>query len=636
MARYGTFRYGTTRYAENVLTSPDDVLGARPWDGREFGSPPVITVDSFDADGNSQTEQVTLVANRKVPYRLEVHDLDGNRISTILNWWDGFWTETANEGSVLTFSITYDDDNTQYMSRPYEIWLRDKYGAVLEVLGVRKASPEQAGDARYMHVTAESALNKLATEVVLEYERAAAAAATVGSIVADLFALQQQDAPLSVGTIDPQIANQNVEIALFQTNILAALRLIQQQLPVNLAGLFYADTKGRFQWKKRTGWQEGQTISISGALQGVLRTENWDNVFNRLYLYGEGLDPSSRLNLTDAGHATLYYDGTTQGQHGIIPAIKQDRRVRHPEALLALAQRLVSEHESPALEYQVRVINLALSDTAKGIWEELYIGSDVRIVAQDLDLDATVGIKRIRRNLGNPLDITVELANKTPRLSNLFMDIYDRLDEPFDVLQTDLYPNMARILTGDEGIDFRQGDLRFEDDDHLEVWDGDSWEDVDSPDGVTWNIDESEGNLDTNMADITGIAVEDLGDIPALGDATPEPVAVIGSATAGSSDEAAPIDHIHGVISEATPAAPTLGGATGSSGNVSDAAHAHPLTRATLRSLDAGVTYRPANAAALAAIDDAEDGDDATQQDTGVRFTRSNNAWRDITSFRGT
>jgi len=63
----------------------------------------------------------------------------------------------------------------------------------------------------------------------------------------------------------------------------------------------------------------------------------------------------------------------------------------------------------------------------------------------------------------------------------------------------------------------------------------------------------------------------------------PQPIAVAGSVSAGSTGEAADAGHVHGVIGAATPKADTVPGGAGTSGNIADAEHEHPRSEVYVR-----------------------------------------------------
>jgi len=474
MARYSGFRYGERRYAaEEVLGTASDVLDSPPWESHEFGEDTEVTVQGRDNAGNPVARRIILSTKRRPTWTIEVRNEDGHYIAILEEWWDAFYESEADVGAELRFKIAYDNPLRESVAYPNHIWIRDVVGHVREIFHLTRSEPKQSGDVRTVDVTAMSRINQLGREPIIDYDTSVfeGGTATIGEILTSWFGGQMQRTPLKLGDIEPLISERSISISVQQVNVLEAIRQIQSQLPLSQAGYFYVDSKGFFHWKVRTGWQRGQVLAIGGNMTGIQRDENWDDTYNRLFLYGEGDDPRTRLTLKDGGHPTEYYDGATIGEYGVLPFIKQDRRIKYGDTLLAMAARLVEEHQHPQYTYNVNVLELTIADTSGiGTWAELDLGSDVRVVAEQLDIDIQLKVRKIVRDLGHPLRMRVELNNRTRRLSDLFEELYRQVDAPLDVRSDPWrYPDIARVFTVEEieeaedtgGIDFRDGDWSY-------------------------------------------------------------------------------------------------------------------------------------------------------------------------------
>jgi len=161
------------------------------------------------------------------------------------------------------------------------------------------------------------------------------------------------------------------------------------------------------------------------------------------------------------------------------PAIKVDRRIRHPETLLRVAQRILEEFATPQVKIDVDLLDLAKADGIAG-WRDIEIGGKYRVVDTTLGVDTTVEIVGIEVDFARPVAIRVELANQTKTLGDLIGDLVDSLQQPLDV-DGDRYPTMGRNYSEREpragGV--RAGDVRWNDtDDRAEMHDGTDWQPV--------------------------------------------------------------------------------------------------------------------------------------------------------------
>lgn len=78
----------------------------------------------------------------------------------------------------------------------------------------------------------------------------------------------------------------------------------------------------------------------------------------------------------------------------------------------AAAQEYLAEHDEPKLLYKIKAVDL--SKVMVDTWEDetINLGDTVRIYDYDLGLNINVRVKKITKNLLDPTDIDIELANK--------------------------------------------------------------------------------------------------------------------------------------------------------------------------------------------------------------------------------
>jgi hypothetical protein len=276
--------------------------------------------------------------------------------------------------------------------------------------------------------------------------------------------------------------------------------------------------------------------------------------------------------------------------------------------LLAAAQRVLDEKGVLAWDYRVDVLDLAKSDSVRFQgWEDLYIGSGVRVVAGELDVDATVEIESIMRRLDNPLPVELSLTNQTTTMGDLIKDIIDKLDRPFSVNDDgSRYPNIARQYDSAPGVaghEYRDGDLKHvpgTPDGHMEFYDQDQFKE--------WTFDPES----------------------VLSDAAPLDVALV--ADAGVAVLASRADHVHAgslvlVVADYT-ALVAEEPDDGTIGYISDKDWTYNRQNALWRKQG---PFNVADATALAALTNANcgmvDGDTAYQEDIDRYWDRENAVW---------
>lgn len=442
----------------------------------------IITV--VNPDGS--VSALNIRASRRVFYTIEVRDPDGDRLSVITEWTRGTLRRVLDSASELTFKVPYNAEGVSDLVRPNNIWLRDRWGYVIGTFQIQKRRPMGSGDESYYEIDAIDAIAQLGDEVVLQYAEDVAGT-TVEDHVTALLALQVRDGAITLGRIDPEIAD--IELPLYQsdTTIHAALLALQAALPRESRGRFYVDARRRFQWRLLPGDQTEQVVTRAANVRAISAETDYTALVNRLYMYGEGNDVTDRLSLLDAGEAEAYMeDEDSVTQWGVCPAIKVDRRIRYPETLLRVATRILEEYSQPPTVVEVELLDLAKADDAPIGWQDIDIGGKYRVVDSDLGIDTSVEIVAIETDLARPVPIRVELANQTRRLSDLISTLVDALQQPLDV-DGDRYPTMGRNYSAREPREARAGDVRWNgDEDRGEMHDGAAWQPIAAEGAISW------------------------------------------------------------------------------------------------------------------------------------------------------
>ncbi len=420
---------------------------------------------------------VPIYAHRVRFWRVEVYDEDGDRVAYVPQIISGKLQRNLDQASTLEFKVAYAAEGASDLVRPNYIVLRDRWGFVVDTFQIQRRRPIGQGDASYVEIIAQGKIAQLRDEVVLEYN-GATAGITVGDHVAALLDLQEKASVIELGRIEPEIADIELPFYVADSNIHAALLQLQTAIPKDYRGRFYLDAKGKFQWRLIPGDTGEQVITRGRNVQNVTAETDYSLLVNRVYMYGDGLDVRDRLKLTDAGEAEEYIeDAASVTAWGLSPAIKVDRRIRHADTLLRVAERILEEFATPQVKIDVDLLDLAKADGITG-WRDIEIGGKYRVVDTTLGVDTSVEIVGIEVDFARPVAIRVELANQTKTLGDLIGDLVDSLQQPLDV-DGARYPTMGRNYSERDARVARAGDVRWNStDDRAEMHDGTAWQPV--------------------------------------------------------------------------------------------------------------------------------------------------------------
>jgi len=459
--------------------------GSEPSTGTPGFSPetPLWVVWTHGEDGGTVTAvgpdgavTIDIVANRRRFYSIEVYDNDGDRVTAVPEWISGKLTRKLDQASTLEFRIAHDAEGAADLVRPNQVWLRDRWGFVLGTFQIQRRKPNGTGDASYIDFVCQGAIGQLAEEVVISYDGGGAGLTVLDHIEA-LLALQSKTGQITLGTVDDAIGSVEMPFFAVDTTIHAALLQLQTALTRETRGRFYVDPKRRLQWRLAPGDSGEQVITRKRNVYSIESEIDYTALVNRIYLYGEGQDAASRLSLMDAGEAELYLeDAPSVALYDVQTAIKVDRRIRHPETLLRVAQRILEEFATPPVYVSVEMLDLAKADDAPAGWADIEIGGLYRVVDSVLGIDQSIEIVGIETSLEQPVPLRVELANQRKNLGDLISRLVDALEQPLDV-DGDRYPTMGRNYTAQDPRAVRAGDTRWNDGaSRGEMSDGTDWQ----------------------------------------------------------------------------------------------------------------------------------------------------------------
>lgn len=464
-----------------------DYVGGQGFQGGapvgSFWEPPALGGDPLGGgvftevlpDGSVTTFEIT--DSRRAFYTIEVYDTDNDLVSRVPAWTRGSLKLQVDKASELSFTVALDAEGASDLVRPNTIWVRDRWGFVVDTFTIQRRKPYARGDAAYLDIFATAAISQLGEEAVIEYS---SDGTTVAEHVAALMDLQEKTNAITLGDIDDDIGDIELPFFAADTNIHAALLSLQMALPIDQRGHIYVDPNRRLQWRLLIGDQTEQVITRTANVRGIDIETDYTQFYNRVYLYGEGQDPTTRLTLVDAGEANEYVEDTDSiTAYDLKVLQKQDRRVRNPETLLRIANRILEEFSTPPLTVTVDLLDVAKSDDAIAGWADIFIGGKYRVVDAELGIDSSIEIVGIEIDMTNPVPLRVDLTNQTRDLSDLISRLITSLQQPLYV-DGDRYPTMGRNYSDGVTTDnLRAGDTRWNADNDPprgEMHDGTDWQ----------------------------------------------------------------------------------------------------------------------------------------------------------------
>jgi len=465
------------------------------------------TLTSVSAGGTVSV--IEIEAERRDFYRVEVYTRAGVLVSRVPGWTRGRLIRTLDRASTLSLTVPIGEEGVADLVRPNLIWLRDRWGFVVDTFQIQRRKPRGSGDASYVDIEAQGRITELIGEVVQSYSTEDKI--SVASHVAALIALQLRDTPTPVGTIDDEIGVIETRFSCEDTNIHAALLQLQFTLPQDSRGRIYVDPQGRLNWRVAPGDQTEQVITRDLNVRSVEADIDYDSIVNRIYLYGEGNDPSTRLALTgyideDATEYTTDYldDAASIATYGLRPYVKQDRRVKHQSTLLAMAQRILEEFADPPTTVTVELLDVAKADNALLGWRDIEVGGTYRVTDDDLGIESSIEIIKIETDLARPVPIRVELTNQTRSIADILNRFLDATVQPLDV-DGDRYPTMGRNYSATDARNARAGDSRWQGD-HAEMHDGADWQEIETnADPIWYTADSFAEFIDASTVAVTAL-----------------------------------------------------------------------------------------------------------------------------------
>ena len=263
----------------------------------------------------------------------------------------------------------------------------------------------------YMSVLGCEVINDLEIENLTLYE-----------ILLELLSHQIREPKISIGYIDPEFRELTRSISVNGDSIQRAIF----ELHKTIGGHIFVDNDRRLHWLKTIGEDKGQQIRYRKNLVGITRDMDFTSLVNRVYVYGKG-SGKERVKLTDMGHPTEYLDDedSIAKWGGVYARVFVDKRITHPETLMAWAKRLLERLRDPVISYTINTIDLSSQEGMD--FDKLRIGSIVTVIDEDLGINVKLNVVGLTRPdiQKAPHELEVTLASKIVDITDTLTGVYD-------------------------------------------------------------------------------------------------------------------------------------------------------------------------------------------------------------------
>jgi hypothetical protein len=334
-------------------------------------------------------------------YRIEVRDASGDLLATVPRWIAADTEERINEPITLSLSIWYGDFAAQYLVNPNQVWLYRGDGATPEHKCIIYRTRDESTEGEVRTVQAHGLLRKLADETVTEYDTGEDGK-PVRAIVADLLGFQTLAPTIRAGFIASAYGNEVRVLRVEYKTVWQAL----DELRTTLGGVFTLTPENRLDWRVSSGVNIGHVIRIGRNATSVTREMDYESVFTRVVGLGAGVSDDTRLKVT-------VNDAAAQALYGVRVGYLNDQSITDEDALTAAATAALNRWKVPRTTYSVGVIDLSRADLYSINFEAfgVTLGTRVNLIAAGIGLDIDTRIASVRRDLADPLGVSVTVTD---------------------------------------------------------------------------------------------------------------------------------------------------------------------------------------------------------------------------------
>jgi len=249
---------------------------------------------------------------------------------------------------------------------------------------------------------------------------------TIDEIIDGLLAYTMQTPAITKGTIAAAYVNLVRNIRTGSLSILGVLLSLRDMV----GGYIEVDNNRLLQWSVTTGEDKGQQIRYGKNLLGIEREVDYNQLFNRIYVYGYNATTGVRIKLSTVQTNDYVEDTTSQTTWGgIYIGSFVNFSITSGATLLSWANELLADYSAPIISYRINSIDLSAYTGFD--FEALQKGSTVTVIDEDLGIDIeTTVVKIVHPKLDlDPSVMQVELANTTRDISDTLSRFSGTLQE---------------------------------------------------------------------------------------------------------------------------------------------------------------------------------------------------------------
>jgi hypothetical protein len=358
---------------------------------------------------------VSYTDNSLEPYRLQLHDPDGELIAILNGWTAGTWERKVNEPEVLEFVHSVADDLSTNQSwaglltqlvYPNFVYLFEG-DSTSSKQRFRIMETEYTLDVSSMlRVKCYSILEQLGREFVVNYstqgeEDETDPGKTVTQVVQALLANQFQNNTVTLRSIAPSIGNMRFYGKFENKTILQCLR----ELVSIYGGYLTTDNNRRLTWSSYTGVGEGHRISLDLNAIQIRKRIDYTELANNIGVAGAGVTNDTRVGI-------FVHDPTSIAQYGLITTILKDQSITSLEAAEELAEKELERRKQPRIYYDVDCIDMSKVQNPEDWAYEaraFIIGQKVKIIGREVEFDTHV--QSITIDLMEPAGVEISVSN---------------------------------------------------------------------------------------------------------------------------------------------------------------------------------------------------------------------------------
>jgi phage minor structural protein len=167
-------------------------------------------------------------------------------------------------------------------------------------------------------------------------------------------------------------------------------------------------------------------IKYGVNMTGITKEVDPSNLFTRLYGLGAG-EGVNQLTIKDANGGVPYIqDNAAIAKYGLITRIFADSRFQYADTLYARCQTLLNQSKEPRVSYQTTATDIHRLTGQK--IHRFDVGSIIRVQDKEMGEDFRARLVKVSKSdiLGNPGEVSLEIANKSQDISGTIADLANR------------------------------------------------------------------------------------------------------------------------------------------------------------------------------------------------------------------